>query len=256
MWCKYCKIKDNTPHNKEECKKNIEYYQHVYHKGKSKGWSEYLDFSMTACNRVELIKPTCESLQKALYDVDLRQCTIYCNVDPLLSYDKEDKVKKCLNNFFKTVVINKPETASFAKALKWCWMSTQKPLTFHLEDDWLFLKPFSITELFHIICPHNVVSSIQLYKGEDLTGINTLIRLSPSLHKTKCIKQMAQLMNDNDNPEGQLRLNRQPKIRGNAAIYLGLCYKVGNVYIRDIGTEWRCKRKIFHSNCFFNTWNK
>ena len=64
---------------------------------------------------------------------------------------------------------------------------------------------------------------------------------------------MANMMNDKQNPEGQLRNNGHPNIRGGVAIYMGMCYRPNERLIRDIGIQWREKRNIKHK-VFFNKW--
>lgn len=254
MLCNICETNYTNQHNKKECKKMAEYYHTVYANGNKNGWHTVVDFTMTACNRTELIDPTCESLKQNIHDLDITKATIYCNVDPLLTPDTEDNVKKCLQKHFGTVIVNKPTSASFAKAVKWCWTQSDKPLTFHLEDDWRFLSSFKVANMFKMMINKPIVSSVQLYKGEFQKGQTGLIRLSPSVHKSEYIKRIAQLMNDKQNPEGQLRHNNNPCIRGGAAIYLGLCFRPNVRLIRDIGIKWRKEKKIQHK-VFFNSWN-
>lgn len=254
MFCKVCKRQYQNSHNQQLCLKHLQHFTAIYQKGKTDGWHTVIDFTMTACNRVELIEPTCKSLQSKLQDLDITKATIYCNVDPLLTQDTEDNVKTCLEKYFKTVIVNKPNRPSFAKAVKWCWTQSKKPLIFHTEDDWEFLKPFKIENLFKMMIPYNFVSSVQLYKGEQDKGIVGLIRLSPSLHKSEFVAQMAKRMNSNENPEGQLRHNKQWHTAGGVALYTGLCYKPGDRYIQDTGITWRNKKGIKHST-FFNHWN-
>lgn len=255
MFCKICKQSFNTPHNQEQCHQHLQYYGHILHKGKTEGWHTVIDFTMTACNRPELIKPTCESLGTQLKDLQLSKATIYCNLDPLQTPDEDDKVKETLEKYFGTVVMNKPKNPSFPKAVKWCWTQSTKPLTFHTEDDWHFMKPFKMEDLFKMMIPYNFISSVQLYKGEHDKGLNGLLRLSPSLHKTVFIKQMAKLMNNTENPEKQLRHPTNMSAPGTAAIFLGLCYKPGNRYVQDIGIVWRKQRNINHTT-FFKSWNE
>lgn len=241
-------------HNIKNCEQIFNYYKQAFVLGKRKGWHNVLDFTMTACNRVELIEPTCQTLKQNIRDVNLKKCTIYCNLDPLLIPDTEDNVKKCLEKYFDTVIMNKPDKPSFVKALKWCWKNSKKTLTFHLEDDWKFLAPFKVENMFRMMINLSTVSSVQLYKGEAKKGQTGLIRLSPSLHKTEYIKQMADMMNNKDNPEGQLRHNGNANIRGGVAIYLGLCFRPNTRLVRDIGVEWRESKNIEHK-VFFNSWN-
>jgi len=253
MFCLHSKKQYQGKHNTVLCQQHLNYYRQIFDNGAKNGWHTVTDFTMTACNRVELIEPTCYTLKQQLEDIDLKKSTIYCNVDPLLIPDTEDKVKTCLEKYFGKVVINKPNSPNFAKAVKWCWTQSDKSFIFHLEDDWHFIEKFKIVNLFKMLIPYNFVSSVQLYKGEQDKGLLGLIRLSPSLHKTIFIKQIANLMTTTDNPEGQLRHKKQFFVPGGVAAYMGLCYKPGHRLIQNIGIDWRKNKNIKHT-VFFNKW--
>jgi hypothetical protein len=218
------------------------------------------DFTTTACARPDLLERTYNSFFNNLIDVDFHRCTLYINIDPI---PDKGQVQKCISvseKFFGKVIYNTPDKANFTRALKWCWSQNgDSKYIFNLEDDWICLRPIRINEYITL-----------LEQKEDRVAVNLRayikpkkrICLSPSIWKRFYVKSITAKLNDNYNPEKQLRRSYDSKnfIGIDIGFYESLHYP-NKIIIKDIGREWAKnnlleKDKSHNKSKNFITWRK
>lgn len=187
-----------------------------------------IDFSTTTVDltgRDALLESTYESFADNLRGVDLGKCTLYMNVDTYHGKADPERVAKA---FFGNVVVRRPESPSFAGAVKWCFAQGESKLRFHLEDDWILTRPVEISEMLDLMV--NETQGVNLMAYERFRMGNTRCYLSPGLWYTKFLNRVAMAMNTDENPEHQLwRITDRQR-----AGY----YWPSKQVITDIGREW------------------
>lgn len=221
-----------------------------------------IDFTTTATLRPELIDRTFSSFSRNLVDIDLKDCTMYANIDPVPNgnFSMLNDVVDVLKRYFGRVFVNVPTYGNFPKAVQWSWSQTTEELVFHVEDDWELLEPITV---------ENMVSSLgkatSNYVGVNLNAymfINYMERicLSPVLLKGDWVRKVAPHMKDNYCPEKQLRKYTLEKDRIPVEL-IGDTLKWPSgwkIVIRDTGRLWRSQRRLkrSHNPDKFTTWTR
>lgn len=203
-----------------------------------------IDFTTTACIRPAVFYRTLSSFRDNLTGLNLCDCVLYLNVDPLPAGGDPDAVVKVATQFFGGVVVRKPTRPNFAAAVRWLWRQPAGRWLFHLEDDWEMLRPVPISELLRImvLSPELACVSLRAYHWPP---DESRICLSPGLFNSHIAAAIAEKLNTVANPEKQLRPVAPDNPHGGAHEFPGGCYK-GEQYpidvaIRDHGREWLAK---------------
>lgn len=234
-----------------------------------------IDIVTTSTLRPDILDRTYRSFCKKLFNND-RNCRLIINIDPV--GDKTvnpDEVLSVARRYFNDVVFNIPDSANFASAVIWCWSNVKNDYVFHLEDDWELLRNIDINDMIKVIDRYDSICSLRLSQGRikgkfldnnilgkgDNLGFLLFDRISlnPTLIKKKFINEVIGEMVDYLNPESQLVPSWANKKRQDVVIseIMGHWHHVQyntvkGALVRDIGREWRVRRKIKRQPCFIN----
>lgn len=210
-----------------------------------------LSFTMTATLRPDILDQTIFSFVKHLKDIELSECEIFANIDPVPRnmIDKKQATADVLSRYFKKVHLNTPENANFASAVKWAWSTASSPFIFHLEDDWVLTEDVMIEKLLDMMSQNKSLYQIRLCKFLKKSATKKY-GLSPCLIRHNFYSVVGREMNTSVNPEWQLREAEKwgllsPKYE------VTVCeYPKGRIIIKDIGRRWRVKNHMSkHETC-------
>jgi hypothetical protein len=221
-----------------------------------------ITFTTTATVRPELIEATYSNFSQNLKGINLKQCELIINVDPIPadSLFQKPKIIEIAQKYFGTVTYNFPETPNFPMALRWVWSNTKTQYVFNLEDDWRLSTRVEVPQLIQMLeqSPGAIGVSLNAY----LFASNPYrIRLSPGLFRGDWVREAAQHIQPSRCPEKQLR-TRIPvelvKPMLNFPEYK--VSKLGKIIVFDTGREWRERRGLIknnqNDNVGFTTWKK
>jgi hypothetical protein len=221
-----------------------------------------ITFTTTATIRPELIEATYSNFAQNLKGVNLKQCELIINVDPMPTdrLFQKPKIIEIAQKYFGTVTYNFPETPNFPMALRWVWSNTKTQYVFNLEDDWRLSTNVEIPQLIQALelNPHAIGVSLNAYL---FSSNPNRIRLSPGLFRGDWVRDVAQHIQPSRCPEKQLR-NNIPNhlIRPMINFPDYKVAKLGKIIVFDTGREWRERRGLIknnqNDNVGFTTWKK
>lgn len=225
-----------------------------------------IDFTTTAMPRPDILNRCYKSFQKNLIGIDLKECDLYINVDPLPSnmprqtiYIKKliDSTIEVAATCFKKVVARTPKEANYASAYKWLWGEAKSDIIFNLEDDWELLKPVNVS---HMLRKFDICQSLYQVVFRAYTYVYPTCCTSPSFLHRRWYYPISQGMNTKENPESQIHKNNNGKFKvfvpnrktcdwkkypGEKRVienYITPYPKYrnvkGNIIVRDIGKKW------------------
>ena len=225
-----------------------------------------IDITMTSVIRPHILKRTLESFCYNMFtseNIKKYNCRLIINIDPIGEKYTQEYVANIAKQYFKDIIIFKPDTPSFANAVIRCWKHITNKLCFHLEDDWVLLSKIDLNKMIDTLDMNDMVS-MRLNKeslNEEIKNINFIyykqLSLNPTLFKSNFLQEIVEYMDPNLNPEKQLRLNAPGK-RGELltntkqGIYTGSGY---NKIVQDIGRDWM-KNTKFYKEIGFREWRK
>ena len=161
-----------------------------------------MDFTTVAMARPDIVDRTFDSFSKNLRKINLRDCRLIINIDPLPEGNKRKEVVKVANKYFGEVIHNYPEKANFSAACNWVWSHADTTCIFHLEDDWVLKEPVNVRELLTFFEQHIKLQVVQL-RAYRFTY--NKIALSPCIMHKKLYQAMGGNLVENINPEVQMR---------------------------------------------------
>ncbi len=218
-----------------------------------------MEFTTTATCRPEIIQQTYESFSTNLLNANLRESTLYINVDTAPAGNNPQDIVDIAKRYFRNVVANISSNPCFCQAFKWCWKQPKEDFFFHLEDDWLLLNRVDINDLFELFSKSdNKLAVINLRAYLEIT--DDRICLSPGLVKTVFAEYIIDKLDVTTNPEPQTRRMGSANTTGkNKMGFYGLQYpaQVPEVIIKDIGRPWLAKQGLqrpLTDKYMFNTW--
>ena len=225
-----------------------------------------IDITTTATIRPELIDSTFKSFTENMFTKS-SNVRLIINIDPIGDDNcTSDDVLNVCKKYFSNIIVNTPETPSFARAVIWCWSNTISETVFHLEEDWKLLNHVNIGNLISIINSCRNLVSLRLSK-EVLENIPYVVRekeymivprlsLNPTLFKGSFVRDISKLMTTEKNPEKQLRDSDKTE-RGlylkNVKHSVYIPKKGSNCIVEDIGRDWM-KNSKFEKDCGFTAW--
>ena len=198
-----------------------------------------MDFTTTAVARPDIVDKTYASFSKNLKGLDLKDCRLFINVDPVPSGVNRNEVIEVAEKYFGEVYPNYPEKPNFTAAYNWVWSSAQTEYIFNLEDDWLLLKSVSVPKLLEYFKQHPKLMEVALRAYRYSYNV---CPLSPCILHERYYKAVAGNLNEKSNPESQLRGKKfgikmpakEFKIseKGKLVVY------PGKIILKDIGRHW------------------
>lgn len=219
-----------------------------------------IDFTTTAMNRPNIIDRTYASFSENLEGVDLKNCRLFINIDPLPKGDREE-VTKVSKKYFGEVFPNYPNKPNFTAACNWIWSNAKTEYIFHIEDDWILLEKINISDIIECFQhrPKLLEVALRAYNYH-----YKVCPLSPCVMHKRYYKAIAGNLNEQFNPEVQLRgINfgiEMPspvfKIseKGRIVVYPE---NKKTIIIRDIGRPWMKSSEFVKSGevkKYFNSW--
>ena len=201
-----------------------------------------VEFTTTACIRPDVLEKTYKSFSKNLVDMNLKDFTLYINVDPLPEkspFSRKDVVAVA-KRYFGTVVANMPDEANFCRAIKWLWHQPKSKYVFHIEDDWQLLKSIPFSDILKRFKKYRGLYQVRLNKNPEKKSATRLYGLSPCVCRMDFYQAVAANLNPKRNPERQLRdvkgwgLAQPRKDRV-------MPFPKRETIVKDIGREWRVK---------------
>lgn len=226
-----------------------------------------LSICLVAGRRPDLLKRTLGSFAEMLFD-DNRIGSVRVNIDPIFG-DKDDELACCeiVKQHFPDADIRTPEQPGFCAAVKWLWSGVPDGLILHLEDDWICLQKIDTAVVQDWMTTS--VRSVQLLsenhgaKGhkeysesrirKKILGIkfgqgHVIPRFgtSPGFFDGKFMRNCARYLNEDLDPEKQMRPNINPMLFNQMESFRVKFYKssTDGPIIVDIGRSWRDERKI------------
>ena len=196
--------------------------------------NEKITFTTTSLNRPEISQKSLESLKNNL-NVNLKEFSIYLNIDPIPNSEGVNNVVKLFESYFGTVITNITSSPNFPKAVKWCWGSAETDFIFHFEDDWIFTDKVDIVKIMSLFKNEKIMQVV--IKAYDYHYSKMV--LSPSIIKKQCYKPFAKHLDETLNPEIQLRNKKIFNIDPNM-----IATYSSNVILKDIGRKWLQQNKL------------
>jgi len=190
-----------------------------------------IDFTTTATARPDILYKTYKSFNNHLKDIDLKNCTLYINIDPVPELVDRNEVLAVAESFFGVVVANMPAKPNFTAAYNWIWDNAKSDYIFNLEDDWVLIEDISINKLLKIANRSNEIYAVPL---RAYSYVYDKASLSPSLLSRKFYGAVGGNLDISKNPEIQLRGNAFGLELGQDKVY---AYPK-HVVVKDIGREW------------------
>lgn len=161
-----------------------------------------LDFTTTAMARPDIVDKTYESFNKNLKGINLKDCRLFINIDPLPTNVDRNEVTKISEKYFSVVIPNYPDKPNYTAAYNWIWSNADSEFIFNLEDDWELLREISIKELLEYFKKYPSLMEVALraysYKYRACPT-------SPSIMHRRYYKAVAGKLDEKINPEVQLR---------------------------------------------------
>lgn len=195
-----------------------------------------LEFTTTACNRPEILEQTYQSYTRNLKNINFKQSTLYINIDPVPDNTNISDMITVARKYFGNVIYNTPTEPNFAQAILWCLQQVKGEYFFHLEDDWILLREVNIHDMIDIIKLPNVSQCILNKKNINPKELYEPAFI-PSLFLTKIVNVYIKLMNNESNPESQMKnIFRQNIFQ--IQKYKSQSFAPHIELSRDIGREW------------------
>lgn len=223
-----------------------------------------LDFTTTAVARPGILNQTLSSFSTNLKGINMKDCKLVINIDPLPSDTKRKNVIKVAEKYFGDVLYNLPEQANFTAAYNWVWKNAETEYIFNLEDDWKLKSPVDVPLIIDYFKKNKTLLQVLLraYRYHYRT-----CALSPSIIHRRMYSAVGGNLNTDINPEAQLRGEKfgiKMPTRGgkNRVSSKGLIRvypkKVKAVILQDLGRSWINKTKFKKSGdgkkARFTTW--
>tara|TARA_B100001778_G_C18597478_1_gene635526 strand:- start:1140 stop:1766 length:627 start_codon:yes stop_codon:yes gene_type:complete len=162
-----------------------------------------VSFTTTACSRPEILRKTYESFSSNLTGIDFSKSTLYINIDPVPEAEKQQATLEVAKSFFGNVVHRTPDKPNFTAAVNWLWSQADSDYIFHLEDDWELLRSIGMNDVLKRFDDPDILEvAFRAYKYPYKS-----LCLSPSVWRKSLYKRFAGKLNEELNPEVQLRVD-------------------------------------------------
>lgn len=237
-----------------------------------------IDVTITATRRPEVLEKTLDSF-KEFFDVPAR-CII--NVDPVGHNIESGVVSDLASRYFRYVTFRHPADPAFGFAFKWCWLQSEAPWVFHLEEDWELLEPVKASQLIKILDDEQDLALLRLpmfhsgptsmknwthiypwngsyYECPSEKRVELGFCGHPSMIRGEFVRGCAPYLVGIKNPEKQFHHGPMEILRRVIQYRYGVYGKPGTgPFIRDIGREWMQKNSWVKSGnkSFFTVWER
>ena len=223
-----------------------------------------IDVTTSATIRPGLLHATLSSFRDNLLNTN-HDYRLIINVDPAGEEDKTaDDVIEVAKSHFDNVVSRAPKTPCFAGAVIWCWSQVESDLVFHLEDDWVMIRPIDLDKMLGTISEFGNFASFRLAKqNQKCSGMGLRVKpydrisLNPVFIRKKFIKKAIRHMSPTKNPEKQLRTADPECGKFIKNTSHGVYVEQGSgIIVQDIGRKWMMKHGRYVKPTGFLQWKK
>ena len=209
-----------------------------------------MDFTTTAMARPEIVDRTYYTFYKNLKGINLKECSLFINIDPLPSDVDRKKVTKVAEKYFKNVYPNYTKKPNYTAAYNWIWSNAKSEFIFNLEDDWELLREVYVPDILKYFDKYPSLMEVALraysYKYRACPT-------SPSIMHKRYYKAVAGKLDEKINPEIQLRGKKfgiempSPRFKiswkGKIVAYPEQ-ENEESIILKDLGREWLEKSKF------------
>ncbi|WDZ75673.1 hypothetical protein PWG15_13740 [Ensifer adhaerens] len=227
-----------------------------------------IDLCLVATRRPDLLAQTLASFRDKIFlRLELRGA--YLNLDPVFgSPDDQSACVEIFRSHFPDGIVFQPETPGFCAAVARLWSATSADYIFHLEDDWIALRemdgdlltPFAVPAITQVSF-HTADQNWDIRRKGHFHRRNEYARLlgikiplfrtfpkfttSPSILRGGFARHCAGLMDFSRDPEKQFYSGVNPAMETYVARSRNYIFSPeARPVIKDIGREWREKRRI------------
>jgi len=220
-----------------------------------------IDITTSATVRPGILQRTLSSFRDNILN-DNHVYRLIINVDPAGEKGKTaNDVLEVAKSHFDHVVSRTPESPCFAGAVIWCWSQVESDIVFHLEDDWVMLRPIDLDKMLRTIAEFNHFDSFRLSKQNQKSGKRVKpfdhISLNPVFIRKRFIKKAIRHMSTGKNPEKQLRIADSECGKFIKKTLHGVYVEQGlGAVVQDIGRKWMVKHGVYAKPTGFLQWEK
>lgn len=134
----------------------------------------FLDITMTATRRPEILFRTLHSFYENCFRPVAKDCRVIINIDPVGHSMPSHEMINIISSFFPRYIIGMPLEASFPKAFIWCWKNSTAHWVFNLEDDWELLQKVDLQQMIQtmMIFPQLALLRLPYNRSEEKTQKN------------------------------------------------------------------------------------
>jgi len=220
-----------------------------------------IDLCIVATLRPEILKRTIVSFFKHItYVGGINLCI---NIDCVPKYKDHGKREQCINDIgvicgmaaqifkknCKSFIVT--DGFNFSAAVKRLWVNTKSDYVFHLEDDWEFIKDIDLNECIERM--NNEDFDYMRFPKKNAPHLNRLwkVALQPSLWRGNVVRELAEHMKTDKDPEKQLRIGQGNKKLDKILTRIqkkGLKDYCSEWCCQDIGREWREEQGLIKWN--------
>lgn len=246
------------------------------------------DITCTATLRPELLYETFNTHIKYLFKDNIKKANLIINVDTVgcIKEKEGEKIKeiiRVINSFpFKETIFNFSPKPSFSKAFVWCFKQVKSEFVFNLEEDWKMEIEIDFEEMMNqfVLNERLVHLRLSAFNSDNfkLKNWNKWLNWNgsffevpkeisgtigwcghPSLNRSSFMKYCVENIDENKNPEKQIKHNN-PALKEviNNSVFGCFHPRKTNKAIHDTGRFWMVKNGWVKkgSKAFFTEWEQ
>ena len=203
-----------------------------------------MDFVTTSINDSELLEQTYESYNKHITDINLKDCRLIINFDPIPDNNFSKSLDVC-RKYFKHILVRISDKPNFTKGNLWCLDQVETDYFFYIQANKCLKGDISIEYAKNLFKNENNVVSISLSPINQM-GYLDYLNWHPNIWKTQWIKEKyLKLSSNNISSEYQLReIGLLEKVKSK-------CYMKNNssdFLLNHIGKKYKEKNNYFFGN--------
>ena len=238
-----------------------------------------VDITMPTTLRPSVLERTLSSFCENLF-TERDRYRLIMNIDQVGEDCSPMDVVRVASEFFSSVSFRVSDSPSFPMAFKWCWMQTQTPFVFHMNEDWELRRHVDIDHMIELMAKTPTLACLRLNKMKiplkdiEFFGCRFFLKngclmarhrhdqfsSNPELVRGRFIQAALRYLNDSDNPEAQFR-GGSLDLWLNVSMYWDYALYAApgdDELIVDIGKDWMEKEgmKKIGDQFSFTNWTR
>ena len=202
-----------------------------------------IDFVTTTINCPELLEETYQSYKDNINDLNLKDCRLILNIDPIPNNQNIDKILKVCSKYFKNVVHRVSKECNFTKGNLWCLSQVETDYFFYLQANKCIKREISFKHMKTLF--DNKIVSVALSPIVK-SGILDYLNWHPNLWKTSWIKNTYLKYASNDlSSEYQLR---ELGLLDGVKTVCYLKHTDNKYFLNHIGKKYKLTNNYFFGN--------